>query len=350
MNIRYYNRGTAIWIDFRIGGERYREATGCTVQLEAEKQVPRIISECVAKAAKAQVAPILPETVKVAQVGGLTLREAFKKGMLEREKWIESKDKDSINLSAESVMKYWGEETTVNTFTRELVLQWRSEMLKAPGKRAGSTLTHSTINHRLSMLTTLLEVAGAAPHTVKHLSTKGNGRERRITDVEVEALQQWLEENNWRTGAAAMGQLVTLGLETGARAGELRGLSWGDVGTDTLTFRDTKNFSSRTIPMTETAKYVLASRRASTVQVGPFSDLSKDRYVELWDLARKALGLGLDVDFVFHGLRHEALSRLSDSGANGPVIQAIAGHSSIVTTQRYIHSSLAAMATAMGIK
>ena len=236
------------------------------------------------------------------------------------------------------------------TVTREAVLKWRSVMLQEPGKRAGSTLSHSTINHKLSMLTTLLEVAGVAPHTVKHLSTKGNGRVRRITDAEIELMAQYFVDNAWRTGAPAMAQLVALGVATGARAGELRGLRWSDIGESTMTFRDTKNFESRTIPMTDEAKEVMANRRAATKQLGPFSDLTKDRYGELWSLARASLGLALDEEFVFHGLRHEALSRLSDGGANGPVIQAIAGHSSIVTTQRYIHSSLAAMERAMGIR
>lgn len=41
-------------------------------------------------------------------------------------------------------------------------------------------------------------------------------------------------------------------------------------------------------------------------------------------------------DFVLHSLRHTILTRLGESGADAS-LQRIAGHSSIVVSQRYIH-------------
>ena len=48
-----------------------------------------------------------------------------------------------------------------------------------------------------------------------------------------------------------------------------------------------------------------------------------------------------------HVLRHTALSRLGDAGVPLTTIQAIAGHSSVSTTARYMHPSMEAMAEAM---
>ncbi len=42
-------------------------------------------------------------------------------------------------------------------------------------------------------------------------------------------------------------------------------------------------------------------------------------------------------DFVLHSLRHTMLSRLGESGVDAFTIMRIAGHSSIVVLQRYIH-------------
>jgi hypothetical protein len=42
-------------------------------------------------------------------------------------------------------------------------------------------------------------------------------------------------------------------------------------------------------------------------------------------------------DFVLHSLRHTMLSRLGESGVDAFTIMRIAGHSSIVVSQRYIH-------------
>ena len=41
----------------------------------------------------------------------------------------------------------------------------------------------------------------------------------------------------------------------------------------------------------------------------------------------------------FHDLRHTALTRLSTRGVDIRTVQVIAGHASLKTTQRYLHSS-----------
>jgi len=42
-------------------------------------------------------------------------------------------------------------------------------------------------------------------------------------------------------------------------------------------------------------------------------------------------------DFVLHSLRHTILNRLGESGVDAFTIMRIAGHSSIVVSQRYVH-------------
>jgi integrase len=49
--------------------------------------------------------------------------------------------------------------------------------------------------------------------------------------------------------------------------------------------------------------------------------------------------LKLATDFVLHLLRHTMLSRLGESGVDAFTIMRIAGHSTIVVSQRYVHPS-----------
>jgi len=43
--------------------------------------------------------------------------------------------------------------------------------------------------------------------------------------------------------------------------------------------------------------------------------------------------------FVLYSLRHTALTRLGETGTDAYTIMRIAGHSSITTSQRYVHPS-----------
>ena len=49
--------------------------------------------------------------------------------------------------------------------------------------------------------------------------------------------------------------------------------------------------------------------------------------------------LKLPRDFVVHSLRHTALTRLGEAGADAFTIMRIAGHSSVTISQRYVHPS-----------
>ena len=56
--------------------------------------------------------------------------------------------------------------------------------------------------------------------------------------------------------------------------------------------------------------------------------------------------IGEPATFVVHSLRHTALTRLGESGADAFTIMRIAGHSSVTVSQRYVHPSLDSIETA----
>lgn len=353
MNIRYFEKRGTWWMDFKDAqGKRRRVPTGETTQLAAEKASPAILARVLTESAPAQAAASAGKS-------GKTLEATFKLGMKTREKWIGSKDKKSLEHTYEALAAYWGKDRDMADLNRANVLEWRTKELEKPGKRKGDKMSPSSINHKLSMMSVLLEVAELPPHTVKHLSTRGNERRRRVMDEEIRKLQAWLltptRFDKERVGGLALYALIPVALHTAARLSELLDLKWGDVYLDTeqpfVIFRKTKDHGNRNIPLSAVATNILKGRRHGPAKhlPGPFADLNEDRVTALWEEGRKALGLEDDHEFVFHALRHEGLSRIADSENNAYLVRDFAGHADISTSQRYVHSSAAALQRAASV-
>jgi hypothetical protein len=202
MNIRYFEKRGTWWLDFRdAAGARRRVPSGCLTLADAKKAAPAILArELPADRDKAsKTGAILAgfnvpftQISPISDIPVITFKEAYLKAMKVREKWVQAKDKDGLETKYEQVTAYWGADTPLAHATRDAVLEWRSKMMQTEGKRAGTKMHPSTINHRLSFVQCLLEVANLPPHGVKHLSTKGNERKRRVRQEELDAVIDWL--------------------------------------------------------------------------------------------------------------------------------------------------------------
>lgn len=338
--IRFFEKRGVIWLDFRDAhGARRRVSSGTTDLAKAQREAVRTML----KAVTPKEAPIeAPSGPVVARTQGPTLQGSFDKATRVHRGWIRSKSPESLRATfrALGLSPNMGTSELTRDKVRDLLARW----LKEPGKTPGTKLSPSTINHRLSMLSVLLETEDLPPHGVKHLSTRGNSRSRRITDDEVYAVLRWCREAP-HSGAQLFGLLVRAALSTAARQGELLALRWDDVQPGRLVFRDTKNGETRTVPINATLQALLEARRG--LGLGPFRELSSDRCTALWDAMRKHLGLDRDPEFVFHSLRHEAVTRMVEGGASAFAVQAVAGHAAVTTTQLYVTRSEAMMKSAL---
>jgi integrase len=137
--------------------------------------------------------------------------------------------------------------------------------------------------------------------------------------------------------------------DAGLRLGEVRALGWDDI--DFVAGHLTVNYAfwrkikgppkggrSRKIPMTERLKRELLSIRHLK---GPLvfcnddgSLLSADAFDGVIERLSKRAGLR---SIGWHGLRHTFCSHLAMRGATTKAIQELAGHQSLMTTQRYMH-------------
>src|SRR6516165_11720290 len=141
--------------------------------------------------------------------------------------------------------------------------------------------------------------------------------------------------------------LAVLVLETGLRIGEALSLDWPDVSLEPLPgarfgylrIRSGKSKKARrNMPLTDRAASMLRARQNGTALVFPNDDGHPYLVTSIDHLHAKARkALKLPKDFVVHSLRHTMLTRLGESGVDAFTIMRIAGHSSVLISQRYVH-------------
>jgi integrase len=195
----------------------------------------------------------------------------------------------------------------------------------------------STINRYLSAIGVLEKFAG------KQVSEKidrtilwrkeNEGRIRWFSDEEealvIQTLTLWAKEDER--------DLFVFCVDTGARPfAEAATAPWRDFANRKVTFWDTKNGKSRTVPITTRAWEAVQRMKArKSNQLGPFTDVDKDGIDKLWNRVR--LHLPQLADTVFYTARHTCCSRLVQRGADLRRVMDWMGHKNIATTMRYAH-------------
>lgn len=231
------------------------------------------------------------------------------------------------------------------------VAAWRDQRL--------AKVTGSTVNRDLNLLSHVLNIALKewdipVSNPVANIRRPKNnrGRERRLSSMEEDKLLAALrptdrKENGQFTGPqnSWMEPLVLLALETAMRRGELLKLTWDQTFLEERFVRllDTKNGTSRDVPLSSRAKSLLASLpKDKSGRVFPISDNA----VKLaFTRAVKRAGIA---DLHFHDLRHEATTRLSEKLENVLELSAVTGHKSLNMLRRYYHPKASRLAEKLG--
>jgi integrase len=138
-----------------------------------------------------------------------------------------------------------------------------------------------------------------------------------------------------------------LSLYTGMRAGEVFALIWADVdiGHGFLMLRNTKNGTTRHVPMTKRIKAMFAEKKRLEPHDFVFPSRTGKRRTQVsksFSLAVEKLGFNKSVTdpklkVVFHTLRHTFASWLVMAGTPLYTVGKLLGHSSSAMTERYSH-------------
>jgi integrase len=282
-------------------------------------------------------APLLGEQAKAEQGLPRTLRELA--DYVHKLRWYGLKGEKKQMVNVEQVVRAIGPSMDIKRIDRlmasKMVLKFRDQ---------GNS--NSTINKKNSALRVMLEEAlkleiiDKVPDIPHYKEVEKRGY--RITPEIEEKLLAVLEH----MGEFLMRDYVILSLETAMRQGEALKLRWSDVGPNLehITLYETKGGKNRTVPLaprvTPRSQEVLKRLRESTSEPADLvlAGLEARKIWEVWNDAKAALGLLDEKAFKPHGLRHECCSRWG-TWMPAPVIQKLAGHKNLSTSQGYIHIS-----------
>lgn len=153
---------------------------------------------------------------------------------------------------------------------------------------------------------------------------------------------------------------AVLMLDTGLRVGEVLALEWRDVTLSTvpgaphgfLSIRHGKTANARRfIPITSRVRTMFEDRKIESKGQWVFPDSSgvaplsrftlRDQHTKIRQTMK------LPTDAVIHSLRHTALTRLGEAGADAFSIMRLAGHSTVTVSQKYVHPSAEALGLAI---
>ncbi|KAF3998521.1 tyrosine-type recombinase/integrase [Glaciimonas immobilis] len=273
----------------------------------------------------------------------MTFGAALKRYISEVSTTKKLKTQSSEAGSAKHLDKFFGK-YSLAAVSSELVASYRDQRL-ADGK------ANNTVRIELALLSHLFTIAiqewglGITYNPVVNIRkpSPGEGRDRRLTVTEQEQLLNTVKQHS----NPMLGWIVMIAIETGMRQSEILGIrhSHVDLKRRVVRLSDTKNDSSRTVPLTRVATEVFKTAlenplRPSGIDLIFFGEPGKDgkrspyQFKKIWGDIKKSLGF---VDLHFHDLRHEAVSRLVEAGLSDQEVASISGHKSMQMLRRYTH-------------
>jgi integrase len=267
--------------------------------------------------------------------GAETLKQAFRRAKVEREKWRTSKSPRTLDSTLASILLDLGEDVLVSSLTSDRLRSYRATLL-AKG------LAPNTINSRLSFikvcLGTLAEDLGedVAVPVVKRIKSRP-GRKRFYSDAECAKLVAACY-----TIDTLLGQATELALETALRRAEVTRIEARDVIMPEglrprLMVWDAKADNPSPVPLTATAERILLDRIVAVGGSGRLFPVHPDSLTKGFKQAAVACGLSDDPQAVFHALRHTVATRILERTGDIRAAQAFLRHKSISTTMGYAH-------------
>ena len=166
---------------------------------------------------------------------------------------------------------------------------------------------------------------------------ENNEKTRFLTDDECRRLLEACRASSW----PRLYLIVLMALTTGARKGELTGLTWGDVDLERAEayVGRTKNGEPRVLPLTPVVLEELHKFKAGAPTLVFRSPRSAERVFVFEPRFAEALAVARIKGVTFHTLRHSAASMLARNGATLVEIGDLLGHRQLKMSLRYSHLS-----------
>lgn len=204
----------------------------------------------------------------------------------------------------------------IGTFKKDRIAKMRIGDIDQPAiaqfrDRRLKVVSNSTVNRELNILSAIftharqewLLVSDNPVHGLRR-PKQPPPRDRRISEDEIKLVLASLDyQEPPETTSHYIGLAFLLALETAMRQGEIIGLRRSDVHPKHVTLRDTKNGTSRDVPLTSEAR-----RLIELAPNDPLFPMTPGTASTMFRKAVKRTGIE---NLTFHDTRHEALTRLA---------------------------------------
>lgn len=319
-----FKRGPTWWISFSYNGQQVRQSTETDDRKLAEKIYCKVMTE------------VTEGKWFERQQGTQTFTEMMKKYMKEHSKLKKrSTSRDEVSLL--HLIPFFGT-YALKDVSPSLISRYKTERLTNRASSATVNRELALMKHAFTLAITEWQWAKENPVKRVAMEKEPSARDRWLMDDEEEVLlacsPEWLRE------------IVTFGLDTGCRRGEILSLLWRHVNLQTgvATIFGEKTAEWRSVPLTRRLREMLGAKYASrTVRplkearvflnpLGQAVNIGELRWA--FEAALTKAGVS---SFRFHDLRHSFATKLAQNGVDLFTIQKLLGHSSFSTTQRYAH-------------
>jgi integrase len=220
--------------------------------------------------------------------------------------------------------------------------KYRDERLKEVSA-ATTKLDLALISNLFTVARKEWNLGVANPVADIRLPKVANARDRRFKNGEEKKVMDALDNCKNKH----VKPLVQLALETGCRMGELRTLLWEniDLKKAIATAKGTKyKDEDRVIPLSKAAVAIFKLIPKDEDSVSVF-DTTKDAVSHAFTNACERAEV---LNFHFHDLRHEAVSRLFEKGLSIMEVASISGHKTLSMLKRYTHLNAQNLAKKLG--
>lgn len=348
--IRGKKDGGTWWYDLGDrDGKRIQRSLGAPARSLTKSQARDLALGILGKMAHEKIHGKAPEAVSFASFADEWLR---KDSPMKKSK---SRDREIVEM-----LKIAWKGQSLGSITTEMIEDYKAMRLGTPEK---PNRAPATVNKEIQVIKRLFKKAHAwgriptNPAITVEKEPANNARVRYLEAEEMTRLMKWLP--GW------LRPIVIFARVTGARRGEILELTWNDVDykRELITFRDTKNGETGHVEMNTTARAVLESLpRPLNRGLPVFPPVKIEKLRKAWltacrrarigeecgCMARTAdqkpkkgchlcAGTGIDVDFRFHDLRHQAATDLLTLGAGLNDVRDFLRHKTTAMTLRYAH-------------
>ncbi len=236
------------------------------------------------------------------------------------------RDEAKVNL----FYKEWGKDIPVSKITPDRIEKFKAKMLEH--------YSNAYVNRYLACLKTIFNLAvknqlvSYNPMKSVKMLKENNYKIRYLTIEEEAELFKYLPEH--------LKPIVICALQTGLRKSNILNLRWELVDLDfrfiEILAQQNKGHKVIKIPISDKLMELLISlpKISEYVFANPETGLPYRDISEGFNNACNKAGID---NFRFHDLRHTVATRLVEKGVDIRTVQEILAHSSIVTTQRYMH-------------